>query len=128
MKHIYIPSTQAYYVETSEPSEEFLKKFPRQQGWIEVSPKPEEYYDYVDGEWVENLESKTTILSDRARTQRDFKLSNEVDVIASNPLRWAALTDEKRAEWAQYRIDLLNVPQQSGFPDDIMWPTKPESD
>ena len=126
MKHIYIPSTKAYYVEISEPSKEFLKKFPRPKDWIEVSPKPEEYYDYIDGEWVENLESKTAILSDRVRAERDFKLSNEVDVIASNPLRWAALTDEKRAEWAQYRTDLLNVPQQSGFPDTINWPTKPD--
>ena len=32
----------------------------------------------------------------------------------------------KQNEWKQYRIDLLNVPQQSSFPSKVTWPTKPE--
>jgi hypothetical protein len=59
------------------------------------------------------------------RAQRDDKLVNEVDPIVTNPLRWAELTDAKQAEWTQYRTDLLNLPEQSGFPNDITWPTKP---
>jgi len=125
MKHIYIPSTKAYYVEISEPSKEFLKNFPRPDGWIEVTPQPEEYYDYVDGEWVENLESKTTILSERVRIKRDSILLTEVDPLVTNPLRWADLTAEKQAEWAVYRTALLNIPQQEGFPLNVEWPTKP---
>jgi hypothetical protein len=61
-----------------------------------------------------------------ARIMRDHLLQSEVDSIVSNPLRWADLTTEKQNEWAQYRTDLLNVPQQSGFPNTISWPTKPE--
>jgi hypothetical protein len=38
----------------------------------------------------------------------------------------APFTQEKRAEWATYRQALRDVPQQSGFPDNIQWPTKPE--
>ena len=60
------------------------------------------------------------------RDQRDVKLSSEVDPIVTNPLRWADLTTEKQNEWTQYRTDLLNVPQQAGFPHTINWPTKPE--
>jgi len=60
------------------------------------------------------------------RDQRDGKLSSEVDPIVTNPLRWADLTTEKQNEWTQYRTDLLNVPQQAGFPNTINWPTKPE--
>jgi len=60
------------------------------------------------------------------RDQRDVKLSSEVDPIVTNPLRWADLTTEKQNEWTQYRTDLLNVPQQAGFPNTINWPTKPE--
>jgi len=60
------------------------------------------------------------------RVQRDAKLSSEVDPIVTNPLRWADLTAEKQNEWTQYRTDLLNVPQQAGFPNTINWPTKPE--
>ncbi len=59
------------------------------------------------------------------RAQRDDKLVNEVDPLVTNPLRWAELTDAKQAEWTQYRTDLLNLPEQSGFPNDITWPTKP---
>ena len=59
------------------------------------------------------------------RQERDFRLA-QLDIILSNPLRWAEMSSEKQAEWAQYRTDLLNVPQQSGFPNTISWPTKPE--
>ena len=60
------------------------------------------------------------------RDQRDAKLRLDVDPVVSNPLRWADLTAEKQNEWSQYRTDLLNVPQQAGFPNTINWPTKPE--
>ena len=60
------------------------------------------------------------------RSERNAKLQMEVDTIAGNTLRWNALTDAQRAAWAQYRTDLLNVPQQSGFPTSVTWPTKPE--
>jgi len=59
------------------------------------------------------------------RSERDNILTRVVDPIVSNPLRWAELTSDKQAEWSQYRTDLLNVPQQSGFPNTITWPTKP---
>jgi hypothetical protein len=59
------------------------------------------------------------------RAQRDQKLVEEVDPTVTNPLRWAELTDAKQAEWTQYRTDLLNLPEQSGFPNTVTWPTKP---
>ena len=59
------------------------------------------------------------------RAQRDSKLALEVDPIVSNPLRWNELTEAKQTEWAQYRTDLLDVPQQSGFPNTVTFPTKP---
>ncbi len=61
-----------------------------------------------------------------ARIERDTILGSVVDPLATNPLRWAELTADKQAEWAQYRTDLLDVPDQSGFPNDITWPTRPE--
>jgi hypothetical protein len=59
------------------------------------------------------------------RDDRDGRLL-EVDAIAGNALRWAALDADTQATWATYRQALLDVPQQSGFPTDITWPTKPE--
>jgi hypothetical protein len=60
------------------------------------------------------------------RADRDNRLVAEVDPIVSNALRWADLTAAKQAEWTQYRTDLLNVPDQAGFPHSITWPTKPD--
>ena len=59
------------------------------------------------------------------RSQRDQKLVEELDPIVTNPLRWAELTSDKQTEWTQYRTNLLNVPQQSGFPTNATWPDKP---
>ena len=59
------------------------------------------------------------------RGDRDGRLA-EVDAIAGNTLRWAALDADTQAEWSTYRQALLDVPQQAGFPNDITWPTKVE--
>ena len=58
------------------------------------------------------------------RSQRD-QLLLEVDAFVGNPLRWAALSSNEQTAWATYRTALLDVPQQSGFPDTITWPTAP---
>ena len=60
------------------------------------------------------------------RNEREYIFYTIVDPLVSNPLRWADLSSDKQAEWSQYRSDLLNVPQQAGFPNTITWPTKPE--
>ena len=60
------------------------------------------------------------------RYVRNVKLYTEVDPIAGNALRWAALTEGQRQAWSDYRQALLDVPQQAGFPHEVVWPTKPE--
>ena len=60
----------------------------------------------------------------QVRADRNGRLI-EVDAIAGNALRWAELTSDKQAEWATYRQELLDVPQQDGFPDSVTWPVQP---
>jgi len=67
-----------------------------------------------------------TAAATQVRAERDSILARVVDPIASNALRWADMTTEQQNAWSQYRTDLLNVPQQNGFPYDIVWPIKPE--
>jgi hypothetical protein len=57
------------------------------------------------------------------RNERN-ELLLEVDAISSNPLRWAELDAPTQALWATYRLELLDVPQQTGFPQTVVWPTK----
>lgn len=59
------------------------------------------------------------------RAERDMKLATEVDPIAGNALRWAALDADTQAAWAAYRQALLDVPAQTGFPHNVTWPTRP---
>ena len=61
----------------------------------------------------------------QVRSERDKILTTVVDPLVSNNLRWADLTSDKQADWSTYRTDLLAVPQQAGFPNNITWPTKP---
>lgn len=63
-------------------------------------------------------------LSDQLRMERDGLLA-EVDAFVGNPLRWATLSAEQQDAWAVYRQALLDVPQQAGFPNDVVWPVKP---
>ena len=68
----------------------------------------------IEAEWaiVEN-----EIQSERARKKRDRLLSDS---------DWRALSDVNMSqEWIDYRQALRDVPQQSGFPDNIEWPVEP---
>ena len=69
-------------------------------------------------------EELATAAAAQVRSQRD-QLLLEVDAFVGNPLRWAALSSDKQAEWATYRTALLDVPAQASFPNTITWPTKP---
>jgi hypothetical protein len=68
-----------------------------------------------------------SVLEARVRAGRDARLL-EVDAIAGNALRWAALNADTQAAWATYRQALLDVPQQAGFPNTVAWPTEPTGD
>ena len=60
------------------------------------------------------------------RSKRDMLLK-EVDLIAGNALRWAALDADTQAAWAAYRQALLDVPAQAGFPHNVTWPEVPST-
>ena len=63
-------------------------------------------------------------LSKRLRWKRDGLLT-EIDAFVGNPLRWGSLDADAQAAWAVYRQELLDVPQQAGFPNDTVQPVKP---
>ena len=62
--------------------------------------------------------------ADYERIERDHRLATEVDPIAGNALRWADLSDAEKTKITVYRQALLDVPAQSGFPLNIIWPVK----
>lgn len=58
-------------------------------------------------------------LAEQARIERD-KLLTACD--------WTQVADAPvdSAAWAVYRQELRDVPEQEGFPENIIWPTEPE--
>lgn len=57
------------------------------------------------------------------RAERDRRLVAEVDPIVSNPLRWNSMSEQEQADMSAYRLALLDVPQQAGFPNTVSWPS-----
>ena len=110
-----------------------------QHGWIPYTINPQDTDMHINNNDLLSLigdnfapyvaPSQAELDEEAARNvrgERDFRLEFEVDRIAGNTLRWNALTDGQRAAWTQYRTDLLNIPNQAGFPHDVTWPTTPE--
>lgn len=57
------------------------------------------------------------------RGKRDLLLHSSIDTI--NVIRYNAMKEKDKKAWEEYRQALLDVPQQEGFPDNIIWPTPP---
>lgn len=63
----------------------------------------------------------TTLHGAEMRQQRDAMLAGcDWTQVADSPLGAAT-----KAAWATYRTALRNLPQQSGFPASVTWPTAP---
>ena len=101
------------------PEDYIVTEFPNDEMSVLDSKKVQ------DGILVDDYELMVELGSEDVRFERN-QLLKEMDELVSNPLRWASLSSEKQAEWSQYREDLLNVPQQSGFPLNVTWPVKPD--
>lgn len=124
MEHGFYHISKGYWQTNSEVSERIMATYP--DGTVEVPLKPSRLHTFNGTEWIAPTQAELDEdLSGNLRGQRDYKLITEVDPLVTNPLRWGELTDAKQAEWAQYRTDLLNLSEQSGFPNTVTWPTKP---
>ena len=107
-------------------------------GWIPYTLDPADTNTTIDNDAVmaligDNVEADAeptqaeldTAAASQVRAERDYKLATEVDPLVTNPLRWADLGEAKQAEWTAYRTALLDITDQSGFPHNVTWPTKP---
>ena len=104
-------------------------------GWIPYSIHPSDTDMTIDNSELLSLIGSDFVpfsqiehdvrVATMVRVQRDSKLTNEVDPVVSNPLRWGDLSAQEQADVSAYRLALLDVPQQQGFPHTISWPTKP---
>lgn len=102
-------SSKKYYIENGQP--------------VEKPTNPSDNVKYYDFDYVSKsyiLNTEQTAVQSRVYRNR---LLSAVDKI--NPIWYNSLSREQQQELADYRTALLDVPQQSDFPKDIVWPTKP---
>lgn len=62
-------------------------------------------------------EPTTEEKAEKVRAKRNLYLEVYVDPIVSNPLRWADLSEQEQQDIVNYRLYLLNIPEQPEFPD-----------
>lgn len=89
-----------------------------------VQPDPFHVWDCRAKRWALDSIAQLNGMTIDVRETRDARLK-ALDAVVGNPLRWASLTETKQQEYADYRQQLLNVPQQSGFPLNVVWPVVP---
>lgn len=74
----------------------------------------------ITGSWpIEPTVDPLLVKEIEVRTERDILLAR---------CDWTQVPDAPvdQAAWASYRQQLRDIPQQSGFPNNVIWPTKPE--
>ena len=90
--------------------------------------------------WVEQDMFEDTTVDDVTTTKAEHEAAYQakLDATTAEAVRnqrnnllaetdWMGLSDvTMSSNWATYRQALRDVPSQSGFPDDITWPEKPE--
>ena len=130
LKHVSFPSTGM--------TDEAL----RDLGYLKVNLYKEHDRDleklvscppYVEDGWAytvkveplteEDLLQKNASLASEIRYRRNLLLQDTVDKL--NPLRWETFTEEKKQQWRDYRQALLDIPEQPGFPKEVVWPEQP---
>lgn len=85
-------------------------------------------HDYISGNFTEinecpdwKIQLEKEVLSLDVRLERNKLLSDTDHLIQAD----YPISDEKKQEIKVYRQALRDIPQQDGFPDNIVWPDKP---
>jgi hypothetical protein len=78
---------------------------------------------YADQGWVEvGEETSPPLTADEANATIAHMLINTAWAVASDD---TTITRGQRADWIAFRQALRDIPLQSGFPTNIVWPTEP---
>lgn len=115
MEHGFFHPEWGYWQTTNDPAPETLATYPK--GTVRVPLKPSGLHEWNGSTWVEVPLPPPT--EEEVRTKRDGLL------VASD---WTQVADAPvdQLAWATYRQALRDIPQQDGFPENVIWPSKPE--
>lgn len=89
------------------------------EGLTPFTPEEEAERDAEEASWIADKKSREAI---DIRKIRDKLLTNSDWVVVKSFESGAAVDPD----WIKYRQLLRDMPQQSGFPEDVVWPQKPQ--
>lgn len=123
MKIYYSKSARGFFMEGLNPEEQI----PADRVEITEQRHGELMQAQSDGMEIVGDDNGNPITIDpstKPMTAEDARQKREALLIDSD---WTQMPDAPvdKAAWATYRQALRDVPSQSGFPDAIVWPTKP---
>jgi len=85
---------------------------------VKFPPQPDNtIWDWTTKQWVPD---PTTAIFEMTRKRERLLIDSDWTQIPNGPL-----TSEKQEAWATYRQALRDIPEQSGYPLNIVWPTPP---
>ena len=80
--------------------------------------------DYTDQGWFEvGDEPIPTLTADEVEETITKRLRDTAWAVAADNVD---MTKGERAAWLEYRQALREIPEQSGFPSNVIWPSEPE--
>ena len=84
---------------------------------IPVRPSNQHEFNYLTKSWVINIELlKEVVIAQRS----NLLLKSDWTQLPNSPL-----TQQQQGQWATYRQALRDITTQSGYPTNVIWPTKP---
>ena len=95
-----------YYIENNVP--------------VEIPLKTNEYsvFDFNTKQWVLDQSLAINAINEQ---RKQLLYASDWTQIPNGPL-----TTEQQAAWATYRQELRDIPSQSGYPFNVIWPTPPQ--
>lgn len=124
-------NAQQYETQIQQIMQEALDKFNKakdalQEKYAKVAEwcnENQKYYVSDEGDYfsVQPIpEMSVEEKSEQVRNTRDAYLAQYVDVVVSNPLRWADMSAEEQDKIKAYRRYLLDIPQNEAFPEVVV--------
>ena len=95
--------------------------------WVQAWTEREMFQEYTDEEGnVQTVSAQQTAYTTRKNNERAVQERATRDTLLKETDHFALSDVTMSAEMTTYRQALRDVPQQSEFPNNITWPTKPE--
>lgn len=117
MRYAFIDNGVVYDAISVKPESVFFPEYASR--FVEVPNEVQSGWTFDGTNFAPPKDTFKESLADRIRQARNSRLQD---------CDWTQLADAPQAikdKWASYRQALRDVPQQSGFPINVQWPTQP---